>query len=369
MGHDDAMSAVPGLRQAILVLGMHRSGTSAVTRVVALCGAGLPVRLMAPSPDNNETGFWEPQGVVDLHDEVLAAMGSSWSDVRGVPVEWFDGAVANGFRARLAALLADEYGDAALFVVKDPRLCRLLPLWLPVLAALQITPCVVVPVRHPLEVAASLQRREGFDAARAQALWRSHMLAAERDSRGLARCFVTYDGLLADWRGVVARIGALVGADWSATADATAIEAFLSAGLRHHAVSPDDDAAILAGLDVVYQWTLAAAHGVEPGGSALDRVAEDVAVGEAYFGPVIAPLEATLAKQSGELRHWIDAAVERYGVIEDLRGEIRRLTVDTIPASDAQTQRKEPLFEKSGAKTFLNLCLGRWRQKASDPKS
>lgn len=319
------MDEVVGVRQAILVLGMHRSGTSALTRVMALCGAGLPATLMPPSPDNNETGFWESQALVDLHDEILKAMGSSWNDVCGLPEAWFESAAAAGFRERLAAVLAAEYGDAALFVVKDPRLCRLVRLWLPVLAAGGIVPRVVVPVRHPLEVAASLQRREGFDPARAQALWRSHVLAAERDTRGLDRCFVTYDDLLANWRGVVGRIGAMVGADWATQADAGAIEAFLSADLRHHAFASTDEA-MLAGVAPVYAWLLAAADGAEPACGTLDQVAANVAIGDAYLGPVIAPVEAALAKQAGELQHWIDAAVERYAVIEDLRDEINRLT-------------------------------------------
>ncbi len=318
------MDEVVRVRQAILVLGMHRSGTSALTRVMALCGAGLPATLMPPSPDNNETGFWESQALVDLHDEVLAAMGSSWSDVRDLPQAWFESAAAAGFRARLAAVLAAEYGDATLFVVKDPRLCRLVKLWLSVLAAEGIVPRVVVPVRHPLEVAASLQRRDGLDPARAQALWRSHALATERDTRGLDRCFVTYDALLTDWRGTVRRIGAMVGADWTAQADASAIEAFLSADLRHHAIASTDET-MLAGVAPVYAWLLAAADGPEPEPATLDQVATNIAISDAYLGPVIAPIEAALAKQAGDLQHWIDAAVERYAVIEDLRGEINRL--------------------------------------------
>jgi hypothetical protein len=321
------MDQAGGLRQAILVLGMHRSGTSALTRVISLCGADLPATLMPAAAGDNETGFWEPQALVDLHDEVLAAMGSSWRDVRGMPADWFDSAAAVPFRERLAALVEAEYGDAALFVVKDPRLCRLLPLWLPVLAALGIAPRVVVPVRHPLEVAASLHRREGFDAGRAQALWRSHVLVAERESRGLVRCFVTYDQLMTDWRAVVRRIGAVAGADWLARADAGAIEAFLSADLRHHALGEahGEAAALIAGVAPVFDWLVAAAAGDEPDRAVLDRVAAEVAIGEAYFGPVIGPIEAALARQAGDLQHWIDAAVERYAVIEDLRREIDRL--------------------------------------------
>ncbi|MEI9983900.1 MAG: hypothetical protein WDN69_12225 [Aliidongia sp.] len=64
-------------RRAIFVLGMHRSGTSALTRVLGLCGADLPGRLIEADPATNERGFWEPRELVALHDEVLGAAGSS----------------------------------------------------------------------------------------------------------------------------------------------------------------------------------------------------------------------------------------------------------------------------------------------------
>ncbi|MGC9270777.1 sulfotransferase family protein [Acidiphilium sp.] len=325
-------------REAILVLGMHRSGTSALTRVLALCGASLPARLMPAAPESNETGFWESQVLVDLHDEVLSAMGSSWSDIRSLPQAWFSSAAAEGFRSRLAEVLAAEFADARLFVVKDPRLCRLLPLWLPVLAARSITPRIVIPIRHPLEVAASLNRREGFDHARGQALWRSYMLAAEHESRGLPRCFVTYDNLLTDWRGVVARIGAIVDHDWSATADAAAIDAFLSSKLRHHVVAATDTTDLAPGVDMIFAWMTTAAAGVAPNVDELDQVAANLAIAETFLGPVIVPLETALAQKSADLDHWIDAAVQRYAVIEDLRAEIARRDSQTIRVRDSRVR-------------------------------
>ena len=58
-------------RQAILVAGMHRSGTSALTRVLSLLGADLPENLAPALPDNNETGFWESVDLMKLHDKML----------------------------------------------------------------------------------------------------------------------------------------------------------------------------------------------------------------------------------------------------------------------------------------------------------
>ena len=69
-------------RSCILVLGVHRSGTSAVTRVINLLGAALPKNLMPPSPNNNEAGFWEPKNLWLLHDRMLREAGSRWDDWR-----------------------------------------------------------------------------------------------------------------------------------------------------------------------------------------------------------------------------------------------------------------------------------------------
>jgi hypothetical protein len=70
---------VAGQRTCIVVLGMHRSGTSALTRVLSILGAALPRHVMSPGP-SNETGHWEPQKLVDFHDEVLAELDSAWHD-------------------------------------------------------------------------------------------------------------------------------------------------------------------------------------------------------------------------------------------------------------------------------------------------
>src|SRR5215469_9555194 len=79
--------SAPTERRAVFVLGMHRSGTSAVTRVLNLLGVELGTGLMAASPDN-ERGYWEHLGIVQEHDQLLEALGSSWDDVRALPPDW-----------------------------------------------------------------------------------------------------------------------------------------------------------------------------------------------------------------------------------------------------------------------------------------
>src|ERR1051325_3197571 len=111
------------MRRAILVVGMHRSGTSALTRLLSLLGADLPGNLMPPWTDN-ETGFWESKDLQELHDAMLASCGSSWDDVLPVPPAWFASEVAADFRGQVLAVLERDFAASEWFVIKDPRACR-----------------------------------------------------------------------------------------------------------------------------------------------------------------------------------------------------------------------------------------------------
>ena len=107
-------------RYCILVLGAHRSGTSALTRVINLLGAALPKNLMPPSPNNNEAGFWEPQNLWLLHDRMLREAGSRWDDWRKLVLSALPSDRFRHYKAEIGRLIADEYGGARLIVLKEP---------------------------------------------------------------------------------------------------------------------------------------------------------------------------------------------------------------------------------------------------------
>ena len=219
------------MRRGVLVLGMHRSGTSALTRVLSLHGPALPADLLAGRVDNPR-GFFESAGMVALDDRMLAALGRAWDDPRPLPPD--APAVLAGFAGDAAALLRDQVPEGADFILKAPRACRLLPAWLPALAAVGARPFAVIAVRNPLEVAASLAELNAMAQRDALRLWLAHVLAAERDTRAIDRVVVHYDDLLRDWRGVVSHAGLAVRG-----AQAAATEAFLAGTLRHHGRTTD----------------------------------------------------------------------------------------------------------------------------------
>ncbi len=221
-------------RTALIVLGMHRSGTSAMAGVLAQLGAALPKALMPPT-DANPKGYFESVEAYRLNDAVLASAGSSWDDPAPFDVAWYRSPSFQDYRLRAAKVIGKEFGVSKLFVLKDPRICRLLPFWRQTLADLAVRPLHVCIHRHPREVASSLSRREGWPETVGILLWLRHVLDAEADSRGQPRVFVSYDMLLSDWRRAVDRIREGLHVTWPRQPDSAAgeIDDFLSGELRH----------------------------------------------------------------------------------------------------------------------------------------
>ena len=151
-------SLVGGRRTAISILGMHRSGTSAVTQLVSLLGASLPRNLVPPGR-HNVRGYWEPARLVKLHDRLLSDGGSAWDDWYPFDLESISPRLLSYYRRQISKIIAEEYGADPLLVIKDPRICRFVMLYDEVLAQLSINRYFVLPYRHPSSVISSLFAR------------------------------------------------------------------------------------------------------------------------------------------------------------------------------------------------------------------
>ena len=335
-------------KQAVLVLGMHRSGTSAVTRFLNRLGAHLPSKLIPPDADSNVHGFWEPRNIVDIHDELLASAGSSWDDVAAFPRSWFDSELAQSFQDRVVRILRSDFGDSRLFVLKDPRMCRLVPFWRSVLNEFGAARCFIIPVRHPLEVAASLKVRHGFLTAKALLLWLWHLLEAERETRGERRSFVHYSQLLRDWRGTAERIAQDCEISWPRTSHEAAveIERFLSESARHHSFSAEELESRSEIVDWVKRAYAATLATDDEDDSSLVEVFDDVRrslqAADQAFGPLLAEARLNLAGQAEQLARTL-AARDEEQTSRDIR--IQQLSAD-LANREAETHQ---LQEKAGA--------------------
>ena len=229
-------------RVCLLVIGMHRSGTSAVTHVLSLMGAGLPQNLLGATPGGNPLGHWEAKRLIVAHDALLAEAGSGWDDWQPLTFKNLPPERLAYHKDQLRRLIAEEYGDEPLFVLKDPRVCRFVPLSIDVLAEMGIATCAVITFRNPLEVAASLLVRDNMPKMDGMLLWLRNVLDAERGSRGLPRVILGYDRLLAEGVGAVGDLGPRLGVSMAIPSEVVAaeIENALRRDLRHHAIGADE---------------------------------------------------------------------------------------------------------------------------------
>jgi len=304
--HEAGAAATPRRTTMVVVLGMHRSGTSALARSCNLLGVDLGSDFI-PTQDDNRAGFWEDVSVKETDDLALASHGLLWDDVRPLPEPWRDGFGGPEVRARLRRTLDALAARGPLCGVKDPRISRLLPLWLPVLDEVGATPVFLIALREPAAVARSLARRDGIGEARALLLWLRYVLEAERDTRGRRRAFVCFDELLRDWRGALARAAETSGLTWPVAYDAAseAIATFLDPELRHHADAPapgGDGLARLAHEAFVAVRALRDGETPEHHG-ALDGIRATLAAGDATLGVVLAELEEELAMARRDPSH------------------------------------------------------------------
>jgi hypothetical protein len=232
--------AQEGRKTAIVVLGMHRSGTSALSRLLNLCGAFLPAKIKPAKLGVNSKGFWEPEEVLEFNGRVLRQLGGEWNRVDFALPE--AGEFVQEFEADARVLLASEYGDERTILIKDPRMAVLAPLWHRALEAAGYRAVYVVPVRHPLEVARSLHARGDMSVDDGLALWRVYMerIAAFADAHPDAVVHVEYPEVLEDWRRVVERIARRIDVPLAAGDRSDEVDRFLEEDLRHHAASDDE---------------------------------------------------------------------------------------------------------------------------------
>lgn len=179
----------------ILVLGMHRSGTSAVGGMLSRAGFDAPSDLMEANAVNPR-GYWESQGLFRLHEALLARLGSAWDQPERLPPGWQDSEATRAWRQETLRHLEIIFAGSTAPVVKDPRLCLLLPGWMPWLESGLLRVEMVLTLRHPLEVASSLAKAQNLPIQEGLRLWLEHVLAAERISRGWPRVMVRFDALI-----------------------------------------------------------------------------------------------------------------------------------------------------------------------------
>ena len=325
------------MRPVILVLGMHRSGTSAVAGAVRMLGVDLGDSLMPGRAGENPQGFFEDTRVMAANENILESAASSWDDPFGIDPGWFDSDEGKPHARDLSSLLVGMFPEDALCGVKDPRICRLLPVWTAALEQAGLAPHVLLVTRPCAEVADSLARRNGFSREKSAFLWADHVLRAEEGTRRIPRVFLPYADLLENPAGVLAGAGHALGITWPVSPEAasTRLRAFVTGELRHHRVGDAEKShrradGFVRELDLLLE---SVAGGCGGGTTRFDRMAEQVAAVLPRMDPLwqehlsrgvrvadqVAGLEQTLSDRTEWLRASAEEVKSLRAAVEEMR--------------------------------------------------
>ncbi len=199
-------------KKALMVLGMDRSGTSAMAGMMHRLGVPLGDQLI-PGDDMNPRGYYEHREIGRIHQEVLAVVGSYHGDFLPWSDNWWNHRRLEPHTRRLAKILERDFSGCALWGLKDPRLCRLFPWWQRLCNDLDVSMRVIYIFRSPVEVVLSLQRA-GYSINESFLWWLAYNRDAEKNSRGERRAVVEYRDLLANWRAVARKISMELEIEW-----------------------------------------------------------------------------------------------------------------------------------------------------------
>ena len=212
----------------ICIIGMHRSGTSMVTRLLNLCGLYLgPDDKLVTSLKGNLRGHWENSEFLRLNEALLARLGGTWDNPPDLPAGWQHDASLSDL-AHDARLMVQEYFPSGVhWGWKEPRTTLLIPFWETIIPRLRF----VIVIRDPLNVALSLEKRDGIPIQHGSQLWYRYMMTAAKETDNCDRLFTFYDDYFNEPLTELARVVNFCGLELPA--DLSGIMGTIDQDLRH----------------------------------------------------------------------------------------------------------------------------------------
>ena len=220
----------------VCVLGMHRSGTSLLTRILNLIGLYLGSEQVSIQPaEDNPKGHWEHSDIVSLNDAILKRYGGSWDEPPLLPTDWETASLLDDLRQRAQVLIEDQFAGVHLWGWKDPRTCLTLPFWQQLLPEMRYLICL----RNPWDVARSLQHRNSFSAEKSSSLWFRYVNSAFEHSEGKRRLVVFYEDLMDNCLRELQRLSDFLGKpELAKQAEVQkSVQEFAEQSLQHHRTS------------------------------------------------------------------------------------------------------------------------------------
>jgi len=247
-------------KRVVVVLGMHRSGTSAITRGLQVLDVNLGEQLSPAVANDNDKGYFEDIDVKNFNVELLNAIHGEWDRFPAIPASVLPEEELEPYKARAIQLICSKVGERP-FGLKDPRIAILLPFWQSVFEQAGVSVSYVIAVRNPMSVMQSLKRRNGFEPEKSYFLWLGHMLPAVLRTHGCRRVAVSYDSMISEPLVQLSRIARAL--DLPFDAESPAVQSytgeFLDATLRHAECDLHDlrgDSAAPADVITAYEMLL-----------------------------------------------------------------------------------------------------------------
>ena len=245
------------IKRIVVVLGMHRSGTSALARGLKVLGVDLGDNFLPPRPDN-EKGFWEDVDINTLNIDFLRAIGHDWHTLVPIMPCEIPESILDKFKLRAVEILRHKLSNTNCFGFKDPRLPRLLFFWNEVLEHLDVNINYIIVNRNPLSVAQSLAKRDGFELIKSYFLWFEHMHDSLLYTANYRRIIVDYDLLMENPEKQLKRIAINFSLEFlQESLELTEyMTKFIDDSLRHNMNKPEDlrlDRAFPPGIIELYQ--------------------------------------------------------------------------------------------------------------------
>jgi len=223
------------MKNCIVILGTHRSGTSALMGALRLCGVNIGPQWLE--------NLYEHPSIVTLHDEMLAHLNSVWDQTFLLEENWWTPKKIESYKQKIIDIIHHDFKDADWWGIKDPRMCVLIPLWLDIFKELSITPHFVISVRNPFEIAKSHERRDHFSLEKSLFIWMEHLLSAEYYTRDYSRVFSRYTHLIANPMAAIENITKALNIQLPKPIEDARenLKAFIRPDLRHHSFPETND--------------------------------------------------------------------------------------------------------------------------------
>lgn len=223
-------------KEVICILGMHRSGTSMISRLLNICGLYLGEKeelITEPDLKGNRKGHWEHREILAINDEILNVFGGSWDNPPTFPDGWENDVRLDNLFVQADELVKRMSDRSLVWGFKEPRTSLTLPFWKRVIPKM----IYVIPIRSMFEIAQSLQKRDNFPLVRGIFLCIIYWESILRNTNGERRIFTLQRGYFADWRCELGKILDFIGhRDFSFFGKEQSVGKFISPDLFHNRV-------------------------------------------------------------------------------------------------------------------------------------